>query len=145
MRAALATTYEALESEEQELWKRLSTFRGGSTFRAAHEISAYGSIGEDAFEHALGGLIERSIVSLDAATAGGRYRMLEPLRLFGVEQAQHAGEQRQLRHAHLTWCSTLIPPDAWTTGKDQHEVLAAAAIARLERHQRHEPAQTPSP
>jgi non-specific serine/threonine protein kinase len=45
--------------------------------------------------------------------------MLEPIRLFGLEQAERDQEAHGLRRAHLEWCSTLVPPDAWLDGSEQ--------------------------
>jgi non-specific serine/threonine protein kinase len=119
MRAALRASFDTLPPEERELWKRLSIFSGGATLAAARAVCGYGALEGGAVDIALDGLMERSIVSLDSATPGGRYRMLEPVRLFGLEQAALAGEEAALRRAHLEWCANLIPPDAWLTGTDQ--------------------------
>jgi non-specific serine/threonine protein kinase len=119
MRAALRASFETLAAEQQELWKRLSIFSGGATLPAARSFCAYGALEPEAVDAALDGLIERSIVSLDRASAVTRYRMLEPVRLFGLEQAALAGQEPLLRRAHLEWCANLIPPDAWLTGTEQ--------------------------
>jgi non-specific serine/threonine protein kinase len=119
MRSALAWSYDMLGDEERELWKRMATFSGGATLGAAHAVCAFGSLKAGGFEAALAGLVEKSIVSLDDRAADGRYRMLEPVRLFGLEHARLDGEEPALRRAHLRWCSQLIPASTWVDGRDQ--------------------------
>jgi non-specific serine/threonine protein kinase len=119
MRSTLASSHDMLTAEERELWKRLATFSGGATPQAARAVCEFGTLSGDRFESALMGLVEKSIVLLDSRASETRYRMLEPVRLFGLEQARVNDEERELRRAHLHWCSGLIPQNAWLEGDDQ--------------------------
>jgi non-specific serine/threonine protein kinase len=119
MRSALAWSYEALSEPERELWKRLAVFSGGATLPAIRAVCAYGALTTDVLDEAVMGLVERSIVSLDSGTSEGRYRMLMPVRLFGLEQTRRDDEESHLRRAHLDWCLQLIPGNAWVDGTDQ--------------------------
>jgi non-specific serine/threonine protein kinase len=121
MRSALAWSYDQLGDEERELWKRLAAFSGGATLPAARAVCEFGALAAGGFEAALAGLVEKSIVSLDSRASEGRYRMLEPVRLFGLEQARQNDEEPALRRAHLEWCSGLVPADAWLEGTNQLE------------------------
>jgi hypothetical protein len=48
---------------------------------------------------ALAGLVDKCLVEFDA-TSPGRYRLLEPLRLFAAERLAAAGEPDDSRRAH---------------------------------------------
>ena len=119
MRAALEWSYELLTESERELWRRLAMFPGGATAAALQAGSDTPTASEDPLEAALLNLFEKSIVILDRESRQLRYRLLEPLRLFGLEQARLRGEETALRRAQLEWCATVIPADAWAEGADQ--------------------------
>ena len=81
MRSAIAWSSDLLTPEQQWLFRRLAVFVGGFALDAAEAVG-----GEDALD-LLGALIDHSLVRrLPDADGEGRFRMLEPIREFALEQ-----------------------------------------------------------
>jgi non-specific serine/threonine protein kinase len=119
MRSAITWTYDALEPAEQELWRRFCIFPGGASLSTLESVCADDPLPESTLQHALQGLVEKSVVTLESRQASGRYRMLEPLRLFGLERVREDGSEPELRRKQLEWCAGLIPAGAWIDGAGQ--------------------------
>jgi predicted ATPase/DNA-binding SARP family transcriptional activator len=96
LRAAVEWSWEILEEPLQTFWARLSVFRGGWDLEAAEAVTQT----TDAMTF-LAELRERSIiVSQEAGEERMRFRMLESLREFAVEQLSPQDQTRfALRHA----------------------------------------------
>jgi predicted ATPase len=78
IRAVFAASWKMLTSSEQELFKRLSVFRGSFNRQAAVEVAGAGL-------HELSGLVSKSFLY---SLADGRYIVHELLRQYGVEELQ---------------------------------------------------------
>jgi predicted ATPase len=108
MRAAINWSYELLQPAEQAFFRRLSVFAGGWTIEAAEAVTAWGEIAVEDVINLLFGLVEQSLVVVDAPSDGAtRYRMLEPIRQFAARRAEETGERDQLSNRHLDWCLSL--------------------------------------
>jgi predicted ATPase/DNA-binding CsgD family transcriptional regulator len=114
MRNAIAWSYDLLSTTEQALYRRLAVFVGGFTLEAAEAVCGDG--GE--VLAGVGSLVDQSLVwrteQPDGGPPGGdlagdapRYRMLETVREFGLEQLAAAGEEEATRRAHAAWCVDL--------------------------------------
>lgn len=94
--AAVAWSFDLLESTEQQLFMALSVFQGGFDSEAAAAVA-----GDDqsVVLPALASLADKSLIRRDPATS--RFRMLEPLRVFAAEAltATHGSEGVRLEHA----------------------------------------------
>ena len=91
MRDAIAWSYDLLIDEEQALFRRLSVFVGGIPLDAVEE---------DALD-VLASLVDKSLVlRVQPAPNGVRFRMLETIREFGLEQLAAAGDAVAARDAH---------------------------------------------
>ncbi|MGQ0577272.1 MAG: AfsR/SARP family transcriptional regulator [Pseudonocardia sp.] len=98
--AAVGWSYRLLSAPEQALFARLSVFAGGFDLDAAHGVCGdVGSSDDDTFD-LLVGLVDKSMVAADPATATTRYRMLETMRRYGRERLAEAGELDQVRERH---------------------------------------------
>ncbi len=115
LRGVVEWSYRLLTPEERSMFRRVSVFAGAFDIEAARSVA-----GEDAVE-ALAGLVDRSIVIAEPGPPA-RYRMLETLRSFGLEELQASGEaddafarheQRLVRGAR-TMARTL-----WTSGAER--------------------------
>ena len=109
LRRAIEWSYELLDERERIVFERLSVFAGGFSLAAAEAVAAdVASPGRtvDVLDvaNALGALVDKSMVQLDATTAEGRYRLLETLRLFAAERLAAVGEADDARRAHARWC-----------------------------------------
>jgi non-specific serine/threonine protein kinase len=123
LRATLDWSHELLSEGEQRLLHRLSVFAGGWTLAAA-EAACSGEgiegerlggsddlpyIGKREVPDLLGGLVNKSLVLLEKAGPDGeqeRYRLLETVREYGLEQLEASGEEA-VRDRHLAWCLAL--------------------------------------
>ncbi len=101
LRASIDWSYDLLEIPERELLRRLAVFAGGWTLDAAEAVGADGDVQEDAVMDLLTGLVEKSLVSLDAD--GERYRLLETVRQYALELLHACGEEDAVRNRHLDY------------------------------------------
>jgi hypothetical protein len=89
------------------VFRRLAVFAGGFSLAAASTVVAavdpVNPLDELDVVDAVGALVDKSLVQLDN-TSGGRYRLLETLRVFAADQLTGAGEADQARRAHIDWC-----------------------------------------
>jgi len=92
LRAAIDTSYALLDAEEQAVFRALGVFRGPFSARVAHDVTA--SAGTDLLHtiDVLARLVDRSLLIADVAGGTTRYRLLESLRDYAIEQARAAGE-----------------------------------------------------
>ncbi len=101
MRAAIAWSCDVLAAEEQCLFQRLAVFAGGCTLEAAEAVaSQLGNAGVDVL-HGITALATKSLVHVDNLPGDEpRYRMLETVREYGLEQLTASGEEPDVRCAH---------------------------------------------
>ena len=109
LQAVLEGSYQLLPPKLQHLFRLLSVFRGGWTLEAAEQVAALEVYGEDGLVHyltALAVLQERSFAQAEERGAEMRYRLLESLREFGVEQSPPE-ERTALARRHAEYFLTL--------------------------------------
>jgi tetratricopeptide (TPR) repeat protein len=101
LHATIEWSYELLSPEEQAVFCRLGVFRGGFDLAAA-EATVHGDPvdGWAVFE-LLSELVSKSMVQVDGA--GKRFRLLETLRQYALEQLQSEGESDQWRRRHAEY------------------------------------------
>ncbi len=101
LRAAVDWSYELLDDDERRLFERLSLFAGGCSLNAAERVGE--QIGLGAFEtlDILGRLVDKSMVVATVGTNGQpRYRLLETLRVYGVERLVDSAQYEQAYREH---------------------------------------------
>jgi hypothetical protein len=93
--------HELLTPEERVLFRRLSVFNGGWTLEHAVSVVAFMPLSDSSVPALLTSLVNKSLVAVDEAKEGLRYRYLETIREFGLEKASLVGESDSLslRHA----------------------------------------------
>lgn len=110
--AAIAWSYELLDSDGQRMFDRLSVFHGRSPIEAAIEVAGTGL--QDPLS-TLDLLVNQSLVVSD----GHDIRLLEPLRAFAAQQlAQRPAEEHGTRHTHARWFRRHPASDLGATGPD---------------------------
>jgi predicted ATPase len=92
LRAAIDASYALLDAEEQRLFRALGVFGGSFTASLAHATDAAGDTDLLHTVDLLSRLVDRSLVVAEPAGVVTRYRLLESLRDYALEQAEEAGE-----------------------------------------------------
>ena len=103
MRAAIDWSHDLLEPDEAVFFRRLSVFVGGWTLYAAETVCGSPPLASSAVIDLLAGLVDKSLVVVEAGEATTRYRMLESIRFYAGERLEEAGELTEVRSAHLAW------------------------------------------
>lgn len=107
LRAAIRWSHDMLSPPEQVLLRRLCVFAGGFSLDAVEQVCAGDGIDEAAVPDLLSMLVAKSLVILQEDEGHGRYRLLETIREFGLEELRRAREEDDLRQRHLRWCLDL--------------------------------------
>jgi len=129
LRALIDWSYDLLDERERMLFRRLAVFAGGFTLDAAENVGAEGDVDEADVLDLLARLVEKSLVTLDAA--GERYRMLETVRQYALERLEASGEADATRNRHLAFYVALAErarPEL--VGPDQRAWLARLDLER---------------
>jgi predicted ATPase/DNA-binding SARP family transcriptional activator len=132
LRAVVDWSWDLLSEPERALWRRFAIFHGGADVTAVERVCA-------ADIDLLGALVDKSLLVL----SGGRYRMLETIREYGLERLAAAGEAESMRLAHAAYLldfSTVAEPELRRTDQlvwlkrlsDEHDNMHAALRAAVE-------------
>jgi predicted ATPase/DNA-binding SARP family transcriptional activator/DNA-binding CsgD family transcriptional regulator len=122
MRATLRWSHELLSGPEQELFARLSVFAGGWTLEAAEEVCQ--DAGQNEVLDLLSSLVNRSLVlAEERAGEEARYRMLEPVRQYALEEC---GDVERVRERHARYYLALAEAA-------EPELVGPGQLAWLER------------
>lgn len=97
--AVIDWSWNLLGESERRALGRLALFYDGFTLAAAEAV-----LGLEALE-AVQALVEQSLLSVEEAQLGTRYRMLETVREFGRMQLIDAGEDAEAKRAQRAWAS----------------------------------------
>jgi non-specific serine/threonine protein kinase len=102
LRAAIDWSYTLLAAEEQTLLRRLGVFADGFTLDTAEAVYSGEGIAAGRVLDVLSSLVDKSLVVAETTSrAQARYRLLETIREYALEQLDAAGEAGRLRHRHL--------------------------------------------
>ena len=127
MRAVFEASWQRLPDEEQQIFGRMSVFRGGFTRPAAWQVCAP-EMSQPAFWHILAALVGKSFLHYDSTS--DRYDLHELLRQFAAEKLAQAPEVETVtrdRHS-ITYCAFLHwHTEHWHTAR-QLETLAAVTL-----------------
>jgi len=105
LRNAIAWSYDLLNEEEQNLFRRVSVFVGGCTFDS---IEAVAEDHSTILLDLLGSLLDKSLLrEVEDRIGEPRFVMLELLREFGLEQLATSGEQETIHLRHANFYLTL--------------------------------------
>ncbi|MBX3070123.1 MAG: hypothetical protein KF883_06510 [Thermomicrobiales bacterium] len=109
MRSAIAWSHDLLAPAVQVMFRRLAVFTGGFTLEAAEQVAIETARRTGADNRywtpdvldGLATLIDASLLQTEIRTDGAtRYRMLETIREFALDQLETSGETAAVRHAH---------------------------------------------
>ncbi|HEY7872073.1 MAG TPA: winged helix-turn-helix domain-containing protein, partial [Rudaea sp.] len=99
--ALIEWSFALLSEREQSLLCGLSVFAGNCTLGSASAVGAAFGLDEDQTLDLLGGLVDKSLLTVDAAANPPSYRLLDSVRLFAQERLAASGNDIRVRTAHL--------------------------------------------
>jgi predicted ATPase/DNA-binding winged helix-turn-helix (wHTH) protein len=102
LRALIEWSFALLSDREQSLLCGLSIFAGTCTLGGATAMGAAQGLEDPQTLELLGGLIDKSLLTVDGTTNPLSYRLLDSVRLFANERLAVAGFEARLRNAHLS-------------------------------------------
>src|SRR5262249_30396789 len=92
LRDAVAWSHDLLDADEQRLFRRIAVCRGGFTLDAAVAIARDRGEADGEILERVASLVDKSLLRRDQSSDEARYRMLETVREFGLEQLEGTGE-----------------------------------------------------
>ena len=127
MRNAIAWSYDLLSPSEQGVFRRLSVFAGGCTLEVAEAVLAAASTRVDDHLSAPDGLtnilslMDKSLLQRSEQPNGSpRFRMLETIRVFGLEQLAVSGEWEDAHRRLAEWFLTVAETSYYVLLGPQH-------------------------
>jgi predicted ATPase/DNA-binding SARP family transcriptional activator len=145
LRSTLDWSFHLLEEADQRLFAELAVFAGGCTAASAFAVCATNG-GEPALLDRLDSLADKSLLTQAEDVDGEpRFRMLETIREYALEQLAAHGEAEAAARRHAEWCVALAEeaePELRGAGQaaclerleSEHDNLRAA-LAALEQHE----------
>ena len=101
LRNTIDWSYELLDATERMVLNRLSVFAGGCDLVAAEAVLSDGGLAATDVTDALGQLVDKSLVVVDADDeVGTRYSLSETIRQYANEHLEASGEAAALRRRH---------------------------------------------
>jgi predicted ATPase/class 3 adenylate cyclase len=127
LRATIDWSHSLLSPTAQDVLHRLAVFRGGFELSSAERVLVGSGTSDYEALDAVQDLVDKSLVGLDQET--GRYRILETVREYALEQLEAAGLVNATRHAHATHFVDVLRDveDRLLCVKDQRSALLRVA------------------
>ncbi|HEX7302700.1 ATP-binding protein [Lentzea sp.] len=100
LQAAVDWSFHLCTRPEQVLWARASVFSGTFDLQAAERVCSGDGTPPDGIMQSLTGLVDKSVVVSEQHPSGTRFRLLEPLRQYGLQNLRGAGREQVVRQRH---------------------------------------------
>ncbi|MGE3744927.1 MAG: LuxR C-terminal-related transcriptional regulator [Sphingomonadaceae bacterium] len=97
---SLSWSFSLCSADEKILWGRFATFISGAQQDAIRCVCAFGPIEQGDITELVDALVQKSVLLCEVDAEGARYRMLEVVRDYGLEQLALAGELAAVRARH---------------------------------------------
>ncbi|MFL5627794.1 MAG: ATP-binding protein [Ktedonobacteraceae bacterium] len=128
LRNTIEWSYNLLDLQEQQLFRRLSIFVGGCTLEAVEATCAVPDAGAGSMLDILTSLLDKSLLQRKEQAAEPRFAMLETIREYGLEVLADSGEMEMVQKAYATYFLALAQRAARALSTPQE----AAWMERLE-------------
>jgi len=129
LHATMDWSHELLPDEEKFLFRRLSVFAGGFSLEAAELVCAGEELERDEVLDSLSHLVDKSLVLVAEQYGEARYRLLETVRQYAMEELSESGEAGKVRERHAGYYLALAE-------EAEPELKGAGQVAWLERFER---------
>jgi non-specific serine/threonine protein kinase len=130
LRAAISWSYELLGTSEKVLFRQLAAFVGGCTLAAAEATCSAPDAGNGSVVDRLASLVSKNLLRLDdGAGPEPRFRMLETIRDFALEELVRSGETTRIRQCHAEFFCALAE-------EAEPQLLGSQQVAWLDRLER---------
>ena len=148
LRNTIAWSYDLLEADEQQLFRRLAVFVGGFTLEAVEAVcvfdaartSSSSEADEGAVLEQLAQLLDKSLVQAQQGTGGEpRFTMLETIHEYAQDQLVASGEAAAVQQRHADYFLRLSEEaepymfsperDVWMERLDREDANLRAALA----------------
>ena len=107
--ASVEWSFDLLDEVERRVLRRLGAFGGAFALEAAEAVvAAPADVDPIEVFDTISRLVDKSLVLIEDADDGSRYRLLETIRAFAVNRAREAGELALLRDRHALWWSSRL-------------------------------------
>jgi len=108
LRNTIAWSYNLLDMQEQQLFRRLCVFVGSFSVETVEEL--YSALGEKALGvwDGVESLLDKSLLRSAEQVGEGRLQLLETIREYGLECLEASGEAEAVRQAHAEYYLRLI-------------------------------------
>ncbi len=104
MHATIRWSYDLLTPSEQVVFQRLTVFATAFDLAAAETVAGGDDLGDLDVDRLLGDLVDRSMLSVEIAPSGRRFRFLQPIHAFGAQRLGESGRTRDVTDRHAGWC-----------------------------------------
>lgn len=102
--ALIDWSFALLSEREQALLCALSVFAGGWTLHGAIAIGVVFELDGEQTLDLMGGLVDKSLIAVDASLSPPRYSQLDSVRLFALARLGQRDDEPLIRRAHLAHC-----------------------------------------
>ncbi len=105
--ALVAWSYDLLHADEKTLLQALAVHRGGASLQSLAAAGSRRGLEQSTVTYLLGGLVDKSVVSVSFAGDVARYDLLDTVREYVLEQLAEAGELAEARRDHAEYYAAL--------------------------------------
>ncbi|MEM7141952.1 MAG: adenylate/guanylate cyclase domain-containing protein [Actinomycetota bacterium] len=123
LQATLDWSYDLLEDDEQQFFRRCGVFVGSFDLPAAVAVSGFDDYGAmDLLES----LVAKSLLAIDEThdNQTTRYRLLETIRIYAGDLLARSEDVLAAREAHLRWYRSLVVTDSFIEAGDLERASA---------------------
>ncbi|MGX1808419.1 alpha/beta fold hydrolase [Nocardia sp. NPDC055321] len=107
LRAVIEWSWDLLSQDERAVLRRFAIHAGGATLRAAEAFCSGPGVAPEQIADLLARLVDRSLVVRETTQVGSRFRLLESVREFCLEQLAEADELVPTGHRHARYYDAL--------------------------------------